>query len=330
MKPMLDIISFGDATLDVFLQLNEEDADVKCTLHEQECQLCLDYADKIPVESVVKIPGAGNASNNAVGASRLGMHSAIVGILGDDDVGTSILAHWRKEKVSTKFVISDKKRGTNYSTVLSYRGERTILVFHEKRDYRFPKGLPDAKWVYYTSLGKGSERLHRPLLAYVKRTGAKLCFQPGTFQLKLGAEKLSPIIAKSEMTVMNKEEAQRIVGNETKSMAVLLKRLRALGCNIAIITDGPKGSYTYDGKTMLKLEIMDVPVIERTGCGDAYATAFVAALHAGKDVGEAMRWGTANSASVISYVGPQRGLLRGAGMSKLLERFKDIQPKILS
>jgi sugar/nucleoside kinase (ribokinase family) len=109
---------------------------------------------------------------------------------------------------------------------------------------------------------------------------------------------------------------------------VLLKRLKALGCGIVVITDGPKGSYVYDGKRMLKLGIFDVPVIERTGCGDAYATAFVAALHHGKDVAEAMRWGTANSASVISYIGPQQGLLRTAGMKKLLARFKD-QPQTL-
>lgn len=325
---MLDLISFGDATLDVFLQLNEQDADVKCLLKEQECQICFDYADKIPVESVIKIPGAGNASNNAVGSARLGMRAAIASILGDDEVGHSIHAHWKKEGVSTKHVTFDKKRGTNYSTVLNYRGERTILVFHEKRDYRFPVGLPKAKWVYYTSLGKGSEKMHKPLLSYVKRSGTKLCFQPGTFQLKLGAPALQPLIAASAFTVMNKEEAERVVGDETKNMTVLLKRLRALGCGIAVITDGPKGSYTYDGEKMLKLGIFDVPVIERTGCGDAYATAFVAALHHGKSVAEAMRWGTANSASVISFVGPQRGLLRTAGMNKYLARFKD-QPQPL-
>ncbi|MEY4744915.1 MAG: hypothetical protein RL272_860, partial [Candidatus Parcubacteria bacterium] len=191
---MLDIISVGDATLDVFLQLNEEDADVKCDVQQQDCKLCLDYADKIPVESIVKIPGAGNGSNNAVGSSRLGMKASMFGILGDDDIGHGILQHWKEEGVGTDLVAFDEKRGTNYSTVLNFRGERTILVFHEKRDYRFPKDMPAAKWMYYTSLGKGSERMHPALLAYNKRTGTKLCFQPGTFQLKLGAGILHPII----------------------------------------------------------------------------------------------------------------------------------------
>src|SRR5688572_6139594 len=112
---MLDMITFGDATLDVFLQLNEEDADVKCELKDHACQLCIDYADKIPVESVVKVPGAGNASNNVVGSARLGMKSAIVSILGKDDVGEMIKRYWGKEGVDTSHVLWDSVHGTNYS-----------------------------------------------------------------------------------------------------------------------------------------------------------------------------------------------------------------------
>ncbi len=323
---MLDIISVGDATLDVFLQMNEDDANVHCDLREEDCQLCLTYADKIPVESIVKIPGAGNGSNNAVGSSRLGMHASMVGILGNDDVGRSIVARWKKEGVDTHYVSLDKKRGTNYSTVLNYRGERTILVFHEKRDYHFPKNLPKAQWLYYTSLGKGSEKMHPALLSYVKKNKAKLCFQPGTHQLKLGTKALRPIINASTVAVMNKEEVERIVGDSTKDVKTLLMRLKSLGCDIAIVTDGPRGSYTYDGKQFLNLGVFEVPVVERTGCGDAYATAFVAALHHGKTVAEAMRWGTANSASVLGYIGPQEGLLTKTGMTKMLKRFAGINP----
>lgn len=173
---MLDIISVGDATLDVFLQMNEDDASVQCDLRKEDCQLCLTYADKIPVDSIVKIPGAGNGSNNAVGSSRLGMNASMLSIVGDDDVGRNIIARWKKEGVDTKYVSLDKKRGTNYSTVLNYRGERTILVFHEKRDYTFPKTLPKAEWLYYTSLGKGSEKMHPALLTYIKKNEGEVVF----------------------------------------------------------------------------------------------------------------------------------------------------------
>ncbi len=325
---MLDIISVGDATLDVFLQMNEDDASVQCNLRKDDCQLCFTYADKIPVESVIKIPGAGNGSNNAIGSSRLSMKASMLGIVGNDDVGTSIINRWKKEGVATNFVAIDKKRDTNYSTVLNYRGERTILVFHEHRNYQFPKNLPSAKWLYYTSLGKGSEKMHTALVAYVKKNKVQLCFQPGTHQLRLGMKALKPIINASRITVVNKEEVERIVGDSTKDIKTLITRLKSLGCDIAVVTDGPRGSYTYDGKQFLRLGVFEVPVVERTGCGDAYATAFVAALHHGKTVAEAMRWGTANSASVLGYVGPQEGLLTKSKMQKMLKRFPNKPEKI--
>jgi len=126
---------------------------------------------------------------------------------------------------------------------------------------------------------------------------------------------------------MNKEEAQRLLDNGTKEMKQLLSGLRNIGARIAVITDGAEGSYSFDGTHYRKLEIFDTPVVERTGSGDSYATAFMAALHYGKDVGEAMRWGTANSASVVQYVGPQAGLLDRAGIAKMLKKFSSIQPK---
>lgn len=318
---MHDIISIGDATLDVFLQIHE--VTVKCETDTEKCEICLNNADKIPVERVTKVNGAGNASNNAVGSSRLGMKTAIYSILGGDTTGTEIAKHWNEEGVDSQYVSFDKKRGTNYSTVINFQGERTILVYHEPRQYRLPV-LEPARWIYVTSMAKGSEILFDPVRRYARRTKAKIVFQPGTFQLKLGGDRLAPLIAASEITIVNKEESGRIVGDSAHDVKTLLSRMRAMGCKIAVITDGVNGSYAFDGTTYWFCTIMEVPVIERTGCGDAYASAFVAALHSGKTIPEAMRWGTANSASVLGFIGPQAGLLTARQMLQWLKKFRSI------
>ncbi len=322
---MYDLISFGDSTIDIFLSINE--ASVSCNLKQEECQLCLNYADKIPVESIARIDGAGNGSNNAVGASRLGLHTAIVSVVGNDGTGEGIIKHWQHEGVATNFVSADHEHGTNYSTVINFKGERTILVYHEPRDYKFPKDLPKATWAYYTSLAKGSEVMHADLLRWVKHYGVKLVFQPGTFQLKMGKEGLAPIIAAAHTLILNKEEGQRLVG-EKLEIPELLTELRKMGCEIAVITDGPAGSYVDDGEERLKIGIFEVPAIERTGCGDAYSTGFLAALADGQTTAEAMRWGTANSASVLGFTGPQKGLLTKKEMMKFLTRFPQQPEKI--
>jgi len=322
---MYDFISIGDSTLDVFLQIHE--ATVSCQINKEQCLLCLEYAEKIPVESVVKIPGAGNASNAAVGARRLGLKSAIVSVLGKDDIGQEIMLGWKKEKVATGYVTIDPKHETNYSTVLSFKGERTILTHSATRKYVLPR-IDGAKWVYYTSLGPGHEHLEKQLLAHLKKhPHQKLCFNPGTTHLRRGLKAIKPVVRRSDVFIVNKEEAERLLEDGQRPIHNLLLALHQLGPKIVVITDGPTGSHATDGKHIWSLGIFEGPTIERTGAGDAYATALVAALCYGNHISEAMRWGTANSWSVVQYIGPRKGLLERPAMKAALRKFARVKTR---
>jgi len=67
--------------------------------------------------------------------------------------------------------------------------------------------------------------------------------------------------------------------------------------------------------------ILPTPVVERTGAGDSFATAFISALHFGKPIKTAMCWGTVNSASVIMKIGPIAGLLTRAGLDAMHKKY---------
>jgi ribokinase len=69
-------------------------------------------------------------------------------------------------------------------------------------------------------------------------------------------------------------------------------------------------------------------VVERTGCGDAYASGFLSAVMNNQVIPEAMRWGTANAASVIGRVGSQAGLLTRTEIDKMLSTHPKLQPKV--
>lgn len=320
---MYDLIAIGDSTLDVFLQLSE--ASLSCQINKEQCLLCLEYAEKIPVDSVTKIPGAGNASNAAVGASRMGLRSAIVSILGKDDIGKEILEGWKKAKISTKYVLFDPKHDTNYSTVLNFKGERTILVHSEARTYVLPE-LDGSKWIYYTSLGSGHERLEKQLLVHLKKhPEQQLCFNPGTKQLRRGLEAIKPVIKRSDIFIVNKQEAELLLGDGERPIVNLLMALKHLGAKIVVITDGPSGSHATDGSTIWSMGIFPGPVVERTGAGDAYATAFTCARHLNWSIPEAMRAGTANGWSVVQFIGPLKGLLNVSKMRAALKKFDKIK-----
>ncbi|MFC1612224.1 carbohydrate kinase family protein, partial [Patescibacteria group bacterium] len=107
----------------------------------------------------------------------------------------------------------------------------------------------------------------------------------------------------------------------------LLKKLCALGPKTVIITDGSKGAYASDCKIHYKMGVFPIKIVEMTGAGDAFATGIIAALHYGKTIDEALRWGTANSTSVISSIGPQEGLLGQDGIQKILRKYSKIKPR---
>lgn len=322
-KPLFDTIAIGDATLDTFVKV--KDIIIVPRKEEHNAMICMPYADKVLVESFEQ-QVAGNAANNAIGSARLGLKAAFYSIVGNDDSGKKILAAIKREKVSLKYLRVDRKQPTNYTVVINYDGERTQLIYRLDRAYKLPK-LAGANWVYYTAVGKNHVDLEQEIVEYVKSSGAKLAFNPGDYQLARGVKALREVLSATTVLFVNKEEGYKLVGQ--CELRDLLKKLSELGPKIVVVTDGSKGAYAYDGNDAYYMRVFPVKLVEMTGAGDSFATGFMSALYHNEGIYEALRWGTANSASVISFVGPQKGLLTKKGMREMLARFKNITPKKL-
>lgn len=308
---MYDMITVGDATIDCFVKIN--DAHVQCTLNKESCELCVKFGDKIAVEEIQNMV-AGNAANNAVGSSRLGLKTAIFLNVGADDSGFKIKKKLVEEKVDPVYIKVNEGMDSNYSVVLRFQGERSIFVYHQQWKYELPQMEP-TKWVYYTSASASfaNGTFSQDLAAYVKKTGTKMGYNPGTYQMKADVKKFPEILAATEVFFVNVEEAKRILGiPEENSMDIkeLLKKTRSdLGLKTVVITDGREGSYSFDGSDFWKLPEFPGDRVEATGAGDAFATAVCAALFHNESLAEAMVWGSINSASVVHEIGPQAGLL---------------------
>src|SRR3990167_8394975 len=174
-----DLITIGDIKLDTFVVLPE--ASIQCRLKMPECQICIDYGKKIPVE-MVDAEIAGSAPNVARGLSRMGFTTGIVSVMGPD--GTRKLAYevLKREGITTRFIAVHKDAKSSYSVVLNYHGERTILAAHTGCPYILPASLP-TKWLYLSELGKGYERLFGQVANAVDRKHLSLAFNPGAVQI---------------------------------------------------------------------------------------------------------------------------------------------------
>ncbi|HBF67282.1 MAG TPA: hypothetical protein DDW36_02550 [Candidatus Magasanikbacteria bacterium] len=322
-----DFITIGDPTIDTLIAIH--DAEIRCELKQKEnCVMCIEYGEKLPVDGIEQ-KTAGNAMNVAIGGARLGLKTAFYGIVGADMRGEVIRRALKKDGVKLKYLVTDKKNNTNASTVISFQGERTILVYHAPRDYRLPR-LPKTRWVYYTSVGKNHGQLNNDVIKYVQKIGAKLAYNPGTYQMLAGSASVKKVAALCEIMFVNKQETERIFGDGAGIMQ-LLHKLHQGGVRIAVITDGVNGSYASDGQQAWHMPMYPYPAKERTGAGDSYATGFVAARAYGVDVPTAMKWGSANSASVVLMVGPQDGLLTKKAIEAWIynPKCRNIGPKLL-
>ncbi|HVY72500.1 MAG TPA: carbohydrate kinase family protein [Candidatus Paceibacterota bacterium] len=312
MDSVLDFFAIGDIVTEPFIRLKE--AEVHCRLDSETCEICMRWGDKIPYESFTLVAAVGNASNAAVAAARLGLTSALRAYIGQDRYGEDCLEVLRKEKVDTGFMVKDPSRPSNYHYVLWYETERTILVKHENYDYRLPQIPPSVKWMYLSSLADNSLPYHQEIAAWLAaHPDTKLTFQPGTFQMKLGAPALKGIYERTELFVCNKAESERILGLEqTDDKKILLDGLHALGPKIVVITDDRKGAYarSEDGQYWYVPMYPDTrPPYERTGAGDAFASSITAALALGLPLEQALLWGPVNAMCVVQEIGAQKGLL---------------------
>ena len=321
-KQKYDLVSIGDCTIDTFMGLH--DASVHCDLNHQNCQLCISYADKVPYESLTVVPAVGNASNVAVGTARLGLRSAAFTAIGSDYFGQEILKVYKREKVAREFVKINKNLPTNYHLVLNFRAERTILVKHQEYQYFDPVRLGRINWLYFSSMGEHTLAFHQKLSRYLEvHPKTRMGFNPGTFQLKLGAQKLKNIYRHTYVLFVNREEAQRILRAKPSTgsgIKALFRGLHKLGPRIAAITDGPAGAYASDGANQYYMPKYPDPKapLERTGAGDAFSTGFMAALIYGLPITEALRWAPVNSMSVVQEIGAQKGLLTKRQLVRLL------------
>lgn len=326
-----DFVAIGDVVTDAFIRLLPESGSV---IDGDHPKLCLGYGDKIPFERSIIVPAVGNSANAAVSAARLGLKSALVANVGDDRAGEEILEALGKEEVSTKFIYKNKGLTSNYHFVLWYKDDRTILIKHEQYEYHLPEFSDAPRWIYFSSVGEHAVAFHDEVVGYLRaHPGVKLAFQPGTFQMKMGTEKLRTVYAQTEIFFCNREEAQFILKSETKDIPSLMRGMHTLGPRVVVITDGKAGAYASEGKDVWFMPNYPdpKPPYERTGAGDAFSSTFTAALALGMSIEDALRWAPVNSMSVVQYVGAREGLLRRTQLEKYLtEAPTDYKPKVFA
>jgi ribokinase len=323
----LDVLCIGDIVTDAFIKLIDDKAWTYKDEHGMNV-LAMQFGTKLPFDHVEVLEAVGNAANAAVSCARLGLNVAFDTNIGGDQEGRDMIAKLNKEGVDHRFVHIHPDMKSNYHYVLWYKEERTILIKHWDYPYHWPHFRPDEipEWVYFSSISEKALPYHDQVADWLEANPeVKLAFQPGTYQMAAGVERLKQLYARTEVLILNREEAVLVSGGSYDDLHGLLDELHAFGPKIVVITDGPDGAYASDGTERLKMPLYPdpAPPFERTGAGDAFASTFVAALIKGHNLESALQWAPINSMSVVQKAGAQAGLLSERELEDWLKKAPD-------
>jgi ribokinase len=325
---MYDVITLGSGTVDVFVKTHKPEI----VRHNQHEDVCYAIGEKILVDDL-HVETGGGGTNTAVAFARLGMNVGWVGKVGSDLHANTILAEMKRERVA--FLGSSDKgnadRGrrasadavgrnmSGYSVILTgLEHDRTILAYKGANDRLVSADVPwkklNTKWLYLSALmGKSFATLVKAA-QFAQKNNIKYAFNPSTYLARQGLAKLKPVINGCDLLVLNREEAQAVLG--TKDTCVQMLPALQKYAKIVVITDGPKTAHAYNGFEHYALQPPNFPVIETTGAGDAFAAGMLAGLAATKDIATAMQWGMAESGSVIQHIGAKHNLLSRKGIDR--------------
>jgi len=225
----------------------------------------------------------GGGANTAIALAHAGHEVSLVAAVGTDPLADELLAELSRHGVDIGPVTRISGPSTHSLVLLDPEGERTIVNLTRARESRPPRRLLDldADCVYVRPNGQD--------LAELLRDKAALC----------------PIVAQIRPLDEGRLPVQVLVGSHGDLDARILSDPLAEGLRLAgnslrwvVITHGEEGAEAFgvEGQR-LRATAPDVPVVDTTGAGDAFAAGMAHALALKLDMAQALplavRWGAA-------------------------------------
>ncbi|MDP1722243.1 MAG: ribokinase [Candidatus Gottesmanbacteria bacterium] len=259
------------------------------------------------------IPG-GKASNAAVGLQRLGEQAYMLGKIGNDTFGESIISLFKNEGINTDFIDTDSFIPTGTVMVnVDARAKNTIIVNEDANTRVNKKTITDFLSAidkkifsidcFYTTLELIPEIISYAIKEFHAR-GIRIFCDAAPY-IRNMSESLYPMI---DILSANEFEATGMTGitvTNEKSAGESAKKLRSKGANTIIITLGHLGSVLLEkGQTdPIYFPGIKVSAVDETAAGDAFRAAFVAEFLATKDLKRAMELGNRAGAYAVTRLG---------------------------
>jgi len=264
--------------------------------------------ETISGEDLAIIPG-GKGANQALAAARQGMSVAMVGRVGNDSFGPTLIKNLKDNRVDTSGVQIDESATGTAIIVVDANGQNSIVLSPGANGKVTPA---DVQAVSLRDADTLLLQLEIPLETVIQ--AASLARQNG-LRVILNPAPARPLpndlLANVDILVPNESELGILTGipvSDVDSVPSAAKALLAKGVQTVIVTLGSQGALLITVEQMKLIPAFDVDVVDTTAAGDAFIGGLAAALLKGKSLVEAVRYGNASGALAATKFGAQPSL----------------------
>ncbi len=252
-------------------------------------------------------PG-GKGANQSVAAARLGGQVAMVGRVGDDAFGASLIKNLESNGVDASGVEQDPGTPTGAALIYVEDGGQNMIAVAPGANARL-----DTTDVQRAAarLQPGDVLVMQLEIAIAVVEQATLAARRAEALLLLNAapaQRLEPeILRQLDALVVNEREAGALADHEDSAQDAAAA-LHASGPKLVIVTLGPGGSLYCDSTGVNRVEPFQVQATDATGAGDAFMGAFAVGIARRLETKNAIRFANAAGAAATTALGAQAAL----------------------
>ncbi len=265
----------------------------------------------------VKVGGC--AANVAIDLAKQGLSVDVIGCLGRDGSGKSLVASLEKQGARCGHMIYTDRFPTSRTVVLLVEGQdrRFIHMFGANRDLSVDKidraWLDGVKILYFGGLCAMpgiNFPAFRELLKYCRSKGIVTVVDVVVPQQWAGGDELNSLLPEIDYFLPNDDEAKHLTG-----LADPMDQLRYFqkhGAHTVIVTQGKAGAVAARGGHYWRSDIFPAKVVDPSGSGDAFDAGVITAIRRGWDLPKMLAYASALGSSATRAVGTTDGVFTAA------------------
>lgn len=272
MIEIFDVICIGAALIDLIAQVERHPSD----------------DDEVFVSNLTLSSG-GAAANTAYACGKLGLSTAFIGKLGENDIFTNkIMSDFNDVSVETKLI----KYSNRYSTGSAYvaldkKGERRIYAHSGAANYLSKNDLLEEEIATTKIIFLSSLRNIEPLIEAAKigkKHNIPVILNPGMLIIDQGFDYIKNLLEQIDIFILSQKEFGTLFNFKENNLSEdLIKKksitLFSLGIKAIIVTLGKNGAFLLTtNQNELIQPIKLERVIDTTGAGDAFSAGFIFGL----------------------------------------------------